>query len=151
MNIFNTNFGVWHFGKCGCITLVSAQRSGRNGIDLVLVWILSDKIGEKALCCARILYADPLFRNRTFDDRCSFAASYDDIYRRNVCYGEFAGKIGRSLTYKLLAAQEHLEADAEKFAEKQLRTMEWIRCFPLKRVLIAGIWIFCPVMGFWES
>ena len=38
------------------------------------------------------------------------------------------GKIGRSLTYKLLAAQEHLEADAEKFAEKQLRTMEWIRC-----------------------
>lgn len=19
MNIFNTNFGVWHFGKCGCI------------------------------------------------------------------------------------------------------------------------------------
>ena len=57
------------------------------------------------------------------------------------------GKIGRSLTYKLLAAQEHLEADAEKFAEKQLRTMEWIRCFPLKRVLIAGMWIFCPVMG----
>ena len=30
------------------------------------------------------------------------------------------GKIGRSLTYKMLAAQEHLEADAEKFAEKQL-------------------------------
>ena len=23
MNIFNTNFGVWHFGKCGASTLVS--------------------------------------------------------------------------------------------------------------------------------
>ena len=57
------------------------------------------------------------------------------------------GKIGRSLTHKLLAGQENPETNAEQFADKQLRTIEWIRCFPLKRVLIAGMWLFCPVMG----
>ena len=51
-----------------------------------------------ALCCAWVLYADPLFRNRTFDDRCAFIDLYDNLYRRNVCYGEFARK-DRQIAY----------------------------------------------------
>ncbi len=57
------------------------------------------------------------------------------------------GKIGRALTYKLLAEQERFQTDMEGSAEKKLKRIEWIRCFPLKKVLIGGMWFFCPVMG----
>lgn len=42
------------------------------------------------------------------------------------------------------------EANSEDARPSLLGQIEWIRCFPLKKVLIAALWLFCPtvvVMG----
>lgn len=57
--------------------------------------------------------------------------------------------LGRAIAQSLAAGNSEQE-DALAFARRQLRRMEWVRFFPLKRALAACVWLVClalAVMG----
>ena len=50
--------------------------------------------------------------------------------------------IGRTIIQRLVFQDCDLEQDAETLCRKKLRCMEWIHFYPLKKVLIGGMWLF---------
>lgn len=57
------------------------------------------------------------------------------------------GIIGRAITKHIASQNSDFQENTEVLCQKQLRKIEWIRCFPLKKVLIAGLWLFSFVIG----
>ena len=61
-------------------------------------------------------------------------------------FANIPSAVGRAITRRLVFQDSEIE-QTEAFIHRQLRRMEWVRFFPLKRVLAAGLWLFCPVMA----
>ena len=54
--------------------------------------------------------------------------------------------ISRAITRSLVSQNSERE-DAKVFSQKQLRRMEWVCFFPLKRGLAACVWLVCPIIA----
>ncbi len=58
--------------------------------------------------------------------------------------------ISRAITKGLVSQNSDLE-EAQSFSKRQLRRMEWVCFFPLKRALAACIWLTCPIIAIMGS
>ncbi len=73
------------------------------------------------------------------------------VYMTLVVGGLFAfanipPAIGSAITKGLVSQNLDIE-DAQAFSQRQLRRMEWVCFFPLKRVLTAFVWLFFPIIA----